>query len=65
MNTKNVTKAIPVLFVLGFVIYLSIAGWDRLNELKTFGFMLGVLIFIDSIFIRIIKKQVEIDKVGK
>lgn len=49
---RYVYKGLPGLGGLGFISYLTISGWDRLNALKTIGFTVGCLIFLYIIFAR-------------
>ena len=48
---KKTTKAFPFILVFGFILYLSITEFDKLNRLKIFGFSLGLLISLYFIFI--------------
>jgi hypothetical protein len=49
---RYVDKALPGLLGIGYIIYLTISGWDRLNALKIIGFTVGYLIFLYIIFAR-------------
>ncbi len=53
------TKAFPFILVLGFIIFLGITGFDKLNGLKIFGLSLGLLISVYMIFIAITEKYVD------
>lgn len=56
---KKLIRVIPFILVLGLIFYVTISGWDHLNEIKIFGYSLGLLITLYFLFIVITEKYID------
>ena len=56
---KNISKTVPFIVVLGYIIYQTVSGWDRLNWVKTVAFILAFVLTAYFIFIVLTESYID------